>query len=225
MRFDAVSLRRGGEPAVLGGVSFALPPGSFHVLTGAAGGGKTTILELIGLARAPSSGRIQLFGRDTAALGRKERPLLRRRIGQVFHGDRLAGHLSVFENAALVPRILGRRWEDYRAEVGEILAWVGLGASLGAKPASLSPGDRRRLAIARAVAGRPDILLADEPTGGVDAASARRILRLLAELHHAGTTVLMATRDQALAAGSGAPVLRLRDGRVTALEAFERAAS
>lgn len=223
-RFDRVCLGGGDQP-VLGGVSFALPAGSFHVLTGAAGSGKSAILALICLAQAPSAGRIQLFGRDTAALGREERPLVRRRIGVVFQDDRLLGHLSGFDNAALAPRVQGRRPADYGDEVAEILAWVGLGGAMDAMPGALSPGDRRRLAIARAAAGRPELLLADEPTAGVDAASGQRILRLLAQLNGAGTTVLMATRDEGLAASSGAPVLRLRDGRVTAAPAFERAAS
>ena len=225
VRFDAVSLRRGDDPGILRGVSFALAPGSFHVLTGAAGCGKTALLGLISLAQAQSAGRIQLFGRDASALGREERPLLRRRIGVVFQDDRLLDHLSIFDNAALAPRVQGRRPADYGDEVAEILAWVGLGGAMDAMPGALSPGYRRRLAIARAVAGRPELLLADEPTAGVDAASGQRILRLLAQLNGAGTTVLMATRDRGLAASSGAPVLHLRDGRVAAIEAFERAAS
>ncbi|MBA3811674.1 MAG: ATP-binding cassette domain-containing protein [Caulobacteraceae bacterium] len=225
VRLDGVCLRQDGDRPILGGASFTLSAGSFHVLTGAAGCGKSAVLGLIALEGAPSMGRIEVFGRDTAALTREERPSLRRRVGVVFQDDRLVDHLSVFDNAALAPRVQGRKPAAYGDEVAEILAWVGLGASLDAMPGALSPGDRRRLAVARAVAGRPDLLLADEPTAGVDAASGRRILRLLAELNGAGATVLMATRDQGLAASSGAPVLHLRDGKVTAIEAFERAAS
>lgn len=223
VRFDAVSLRRSGESAILRGASFALAPGSFHILTGAAGCGKTTVLGLICLAEPQSSGRIQLFGLDTTVLRRKDRPALRRRIGVVFQDDRLIDHLTVFDNAALVPRIVGRKPGEYRTEVIEVLTWVGLGKRLDATPSALSPGEKRRLAIARAVANRPDILIADEPTGGIDAAAGRRILRLLAELNQAGTTVVMASRDEALAASSGAPILSLRDGRISTLDNVERA--
>ena len=225
VRFDAVSLRRGDGSIILRNVSFALAPGSFHVLTGAAGCGKTTVLGLICLAEPQSSGRIQLFGRDISVLRRKDRPALRRRIGVVFQENRLIDHLSVFDNAALVPRIVGRKPEEYRADVTEVLAWVGLGKRLEAMPSALSPGERRRLAVGRALVNRPDILIADEPTGGVEAAAGDRILRLLAELHQAGTTVLMATRDEALAASSGAPMLTLRDGRLTVLDSVEGAAA
>jgi cell division transport system ATP-binding protein len=217
-RFEGVSIGRGDEARSPRGLSFALHPGSFHTLAGAPGSGKTSILRLICMAERPARGRIQIFGRDVASIGRTEAAALRRRIGVVFPDLPLLDHLSVFENAALVPRIAGRRHRDYAPQVIEVLRWVGLGRRIEDQPDGLSLGERRCLAIARAVANRPDILLADEPTGGLDSVSERRVLRLLAELAASGTTVLLATADEELAATSGAPMLHLHEGRLTLVE-------
>jgi cell division transport system ATP-binding protein len=222
--FDGVSMGGPGQAPWLRRLSFALPPGSFHVLTGEAGCGKTSVLGLIGLAQRPAAGRVEMFGRDTATLGRGELARFRRRVGRVFADDRLIDHLSVFDNAALIPRLAGRPRRDHAPEVAQILAWVGLGRRMDALPASLSAGERRRLAIARAMANRAEIVLADEPTGGLDEDGARRVLRLLAELNTAGTTVVMATRDEDLAAASGAPVLRLHQGHLARVEGIDGAA-
>jgi len=220
--FDRVSLGADEAPH-LRGLSFSLAPGSFHVVSGASGCGKTSVLNLICLAARPAAGRVQLFGRDTATVGRKEVCLFRRRIGLVFEEDRLLEHLTVFDNAALVPRVVGRRRRDYAPEVAQILVWVGLGKKMDASPGALSVSERRRLAIARAVANQPEILLADEPTGGLEDDAILQVLRLLAELNGAGTTVLMASRDEELAAGSGAPVLHLHEGRLRLVDGFDPA--
>jgi cell division transport system ATP-binding protein len=219
VRFDGVAMRYGRQTEVLKDVSFELPRGSFHFLTGASGSGKTTILRLIYLAERASRGRVELFGRDLAHLQAKEKPLIRRKIGVVFQEFRLLDHLTCFDNAALPPRIAGEKPAAYRADVSELLAWVGLGQRMHFMPAALSGGEKQRLAIARAVIGRPDILLADEPTGNVDSAMALRILRLFVELNRLGTTVLIASHDEELVARSGKPVLHIEDGRVLAFEA------
>jgi cell division transport system ATP-binding protein len=132
----------------------------------------------------------------------------------VFQDVKLLEHLSVFDNAALPLRIANRKPAAYRNDIAELLAWVGLGERMHALPATLSGGEKQRLAIARAVVGRPDILLADEPTGNVDQAMALRILRLFVELNRLGTTVLIATHDQDLIAQAHRPVLRLDGGRL-----------
>jgi cell division transport system ATP-binding protein len=214
VRFESVSMRYGREPEVLKDVSFELPRGSFHFLTGPSGSGKSTLLKLIYLAEEASRGRIEIFGQDLALLKRKDRPLMRRRIGVVFQEFRLLDHLSVFDNAALSPRIAGRKPADYRGDVADLLAWVGLGERMHAMPPALSGGEKQRLAIARAVINRPDILLADEPTGNVDEALAVRILRLFLELNRVGATVLIASHDTDLVARSGKPVLTLEAGRL-----------
>src|SRR5205814_7285318 len=124
------------------------------------------------------------------------RPQLRRSIGVVFQDLLLLEHLTAFDNAALPLRIAGGRAGEYRADVAELLSWVGLGARMHAMPPTLAGGERQRLAIARAVVARPDILLADEPTGNVDHEMAVRIFRLFVELNRLGTTVVIATHDQ-----------------------------
>ncbi|HTX49357.1 MAG TPA: ATP-binding cassette domain-containing protein [Caulobacteraceae bacterium] len=214
VRFEGVSMRYGREPEVLKDISFELPRGSFHFLTGPSGSGKSTLLKLIFLAEQASRGRIEIFGRDVALMKRAERPAMRRKIGVVFQEFRLLDHLSVFDNAALGPRIAGRKAADYRADVADLLAWVGLGDRMHAMPPALSGGEKQRLAIARAVINRPDILLADEPTGNVDDTMALRILRLFVELNRVGATVLIASHDRDLVARAGVPALKLEDGRL-----------
>jgi cell division transport system ATP-binding protein len=214
VRFEGVGLRYGRAPEVLRDLSFELDAGSFHFLTGASGAGKTSLLRLIDLALRPSRGLISLFGHDTVRLKRDELPFVRRRIGVVFQDKRLLEHLNAFDNVALPLRLAGRRPGDYRSDVTELLAWVGLAERIDAHPAALSGGEQQRLAIARAVVNRPEILLADEPTGDVDQAMALRILRLFVELNRLGTTVLVASHDEQLVARSGRPVLHLENGQL-----------
>ena len=147
--------------------------------------------------------------------------MMRRRIGVVFQEFRLLDHLSVFDNAALGPRIAGRKPASYRADVADLLAWVGLGDRMHAMPPALSGGEKQRLAIARAVINRPDILLADEPTGNVDDAMSLRILRLFVELNRVGATVLIASHDNDLVARSGKPVLNLEAGQLASHPGFD----
>jgi cell division transport system ATP-binding protein len=213
-------MRYGREPEVLKDVSLELERGSFHFLTGPSGSGKSTLLKLIYLAEEASRGRIEIFGQDLALLKRQDRPLMRRRVGVVFQEFRLLDHLSVFDNAALSPRIAGRKPGGYRDDVADLLNWVGLGQRMHAMPPALSGGEKQRLAIARAVINRPDILLADEPTGNVDEAMGLRILRLFLELNRVGATVLIASHDAELVARSGMPVMRLEDGRLAQGPAF-----
>jgi cell division transport system ATP-binding protein len=219
VRLDGVGLRYGRAPEVLRDLSFELDAGSFHFLTGASGAGKTSLLRLIDLALRPSRGLISLFGHDIALMKRTELPFIRRRIGVVFQDKRLLDHLSAFDNVALPLRLAGHKAADYRADVTELLTWVGLHDRIEARPAALSGGEQQRLAIARAVVNRPDILLADEPTGDVDPTMAVRILRLFVELNRLGTTVLIASHDEQLVARSGRPILHLEDGRLTRMDA------
>ncbi|MBI1407352.1 MAG: cell division ATP-binding protein FtsE [Caulobacter sp.] len=214
LRFAGVGMRYGRSPEVLKDVTFDLAPGSFHFLTGASGAGKSSLLKLIYMAEQASRGRVELFGRDIDAIAPADRPFLRRRIGVVFQEFRLLEHLSAFDNCALPLRIAGGKPDKYRGDVAELLNWVGLRNRMHALPATLSGGEKQRLAIARAVVGRPDILLADEPTGNVDQGHALRILRLFVELNRLGTTVLIATHDEDLVARSGKPVLHLDGGRL-----------
>ena len=214
VRFSGVGMRYGRAPEVLSDISFTLERGSFHCLTGASGAGKSSLLKLIYMAERHSRGAISLFGQDLAAAPRKALPRLRRRVGVVFQDFRLIDHLSAFDNVALPLRIARRKPAAYREDVAELMACVGLGGRMQAMPASLSGGEKQRLAIARAVVSQPDLLLADEPTGNVDPMLSRRILRLFIELSRLGTTVVVASHDEALIGWSGMPVLRLKEGRL-----------
>ena len=220
VRFDQV--RRGAEDAVHRSLSFALAPGSFHMLTGLRGVGKTSLLRLICLADAPTQGVVQVFGRDVATLSPKDASFTRRRIGSVLYPLVFVDHLTVWDNVALPPRVTGRRLADYGAEVAAVLKWLGLAKLADARPQALSVAERHRLAIARAVVNRPEILLVDEPDTELDAAEAQRALKLVGEIHAAGATVVMACRDEAFAAASGQPVIRLLEGRATVIEADGR---
>ena len=214
VRFEDVGMRYGRAPEVLRDVSFELAPGSFHFITGPSGAGKSSLLKLMYLAHRPSRGLIGMFGRDIATLPRRELPQMRRRIGVVYQDYRLLDHISAFDNAALPLRIARLKPQAYAADVAELLTWVGLGRKFNALPPTLAGGEKQRLAIARAVVGRPDILLADEPTGNIDRQMGLRILRLLVELNRLGTTVLVASHDQDLVARSGMPVMQLDQGRL-----------
>ena len=216
LRFDNVGLRYGMGPEIVRGVSFAIEPQSFTFITGPSGAGKTTLLRLMLLSLKPTRGTVHIFGRDAAGLGKPDLTALRRRIGVVFQDFRLLDHLTTYENVALPLRVVGRQESDYRAEVIELLRWVGLGDRMHALPPVLSGGEKQRAAIARALIVRPELLLADEPTGNVDPGLARRLLRLFVELHRLGTAVVIATHDLQLLDQFGfARRLVVGDGLVT----------
>lgn len=219
VRLSAVSFGYAGRPDVLRDINLILPRGSFHFLTGASGSGKSSLLKLLTLAETPSSGTLALFGDDVGQVPRSDRPAYRRRMGVVFQDFRLLDHLSVFDNVALPLRLRGGKPADYAGDVAEMLNWVGLSDWAEGRTTALSGGEKQRLAIARAVMAGPELLLADEPTGSVDAAMADRLLKLFQAMNRMGTTILIASHDEALARASGARLLRLADGRVTAVTA------
>ncbi|NOZ31970.1 MAG: cell division ATP-binding protein FtsE [Alphaproteobacteria bacterium] len=193
IEFNEVGLRYGRGPEVLRDLTFAISPGSFHFLTGASGAGKTTLLRLLLLSLSPTRGTIHMFGEDVSVLDQEKRLRLRRRIGIVFQEFRLLDHLTTFENVALPLRVRGEPESAYRANVEELLEWVGLGDRMAVNPALLSGGEKQRAAIARAVIAKPELLLADEPTGNVDPDLSQRLLHLFVELNRMGTTIVLAT--------------------------------
>jgi cell division transport system ATP-binding protein len=214
IRFENVGLRYGLGPEILRDLSFHVDSHSFQFLTGPSGAGKTSLLRMMFLLLKPTRGLITIFDRDTATLTKDRRATLRRRIGIVFQDFRLLDHLTTYENVALPLRVLGREEASYRAEVVELLRWVGLGERITALPPVLSGGEKQRAAIARAVIARPQLLLADEPTGNVDPNLGQRLLRLFIELHKSGTAVIIATHDIALMDEFDARRLVLHDGRL-----------
>ena len=213
VRLDNVSLRYDTSDDILSGIDLTLKQGSFSFLTGASGAGKSTLLKLLYLALKPTQGEVALFGRPTGRLSRDQLSALRRRVGVVFQEFRLLEHLTAYENVALPLRVVGRKEADYRDDVEELLAWVGLGKRMRARPSTLSGGEQQRVAIARAVVTQPDILIADEPTGNVDPEMGSRLMRLFLELNkRRGTTVIIATHDLGLVRQVEAPVYRLNNG-------------
>ena len=214
IQFENVGLRYGLGPEILRDLSFKITPHSFQFLSGPSGAGKTSLLRLLFLAMRPTRGLIKLFDHDTATLSKDSLAVLRRRIGILFQDFRLLDHMTTYENVALPFRVMGRTEESYREEVVELLHWVGLGERMWALPPILSGGEKQRAAIARAVIARPQLLLADEPTGNVDPDHAQRLLRLFIELNKSGTSVLLATHDIALMDQYDARRLVLHDGRL-----------
>jgi cell division transport system ATP-binding protein len=214
VRFEHVGLRYSLGPEVLRDLTFRIEPNSFQFLTGPSGAGKTSLLRLLFLALRPSRGLITLFGHDVATLSKEALTTLRRRIGIVFQDFRLLDHMTTYENVALPLRVIGHPEDSYREEVVELLNWVGLGERMSALPPVLSGGEKQRAAIARAVIARPQLLLADEPTGNVDPSLAQRLLRLFVELHRTGTAVVIATHDIALMNRFDARRLVLHEGRL-----------
>jgi cell division transport system ATP-binding protein len=214
IRFENVGLRYGLGTEVLRDVTFHIAPGSFQFVTGPSGAGKTSLLRLLFLSLRPTRGSVRIFDKDAATVGRRDIPALRRRIGIVFQDFRLLEHLTTFENVALPLRVGGAEESSYRRDVSELLEWVGLGDKVWVYPQVLSGGEKQRAAIARALITRPEILLADEPTGNVDPPLARRLLRLFVELNRLGTSVVIATHDLALMDQYDARRLVLNGGHV-----------
>lgn len=199
-------------------ISFHIEKQSFQFLTGPSGAGKTTLLRLLFMSLKPTRGLITVFGKDRALLARAELPLLRRRIGVVFQDFRLLDHMTTYENVALPLRVRGKDEASYRADVIDLLNWVGLGERMHVLPPVLSGGEKQRAAIARALIEQPEVLLADEPTGNVDPPLARRLLILFKELNRLGTAVIIATHDLGLMDQVDARRMILSGGR---LEIYE----
>ena len=214
IRFENVGLRYGIGPEILRDVSFHIPERSFQFLTGPSGAGKTSLLRLLFLSLKPTRGNITVFNRDRATISRHDLPMLRRKIGVVFQDFRLLDHLTTFENVALPLRVRGREEASYKADVRDLLDWVGLGDRMHVYPPVLSGGEKQRVSIARALIEQPSVLLADEPTGNVDPPLARRLLKLFIELNKLGTAVVIATHDLSLMEQVDARRMVIHDNRV-----------
>lgn len=215
IQFENVGLSYGNEPEILSNLSFTVAPGSFHFLTGPSGAGKTSLLKLFLLSLRPTTGTITMFGKKVNKLNQDRLLQLRRHIGIVFQEFRLLDHLTTYENVALPLRVLGQSEDQYSSNVKELLEWVGLGERMHAHPPLLSGGEKQRAAIARAVISRPDILLADEPTGNVDPELSERLVHLFAELNRMGTTIIIATHELPLLKKFNYPRMQLSNGNLT----------
>jgi len=205
---------------VLRGLSLSIRKGEFVAVTGASGSGKSTLLHLVGLLDRPDKGRIMLNGQDTAGMSGRLRNRIRcRQIGFVFQFYHLLPELTVLENVLLPAKVDCSTWgwisrrRSARREAIDLLGRLGLSDRLNHRPKELSGGERQRTAIARALINRPQILLADEPTGNLDSKAGQQIMKLLEDFNRqANQTLLMVTHDSSLACRADR-VLHLRDGR------------
>jgi cell division transport system ATP-binding protein len=214
VRFENVGLRYGVGAEILRDLTFAIRPRSFQFLSGPSGSGKTTLLKMMLATLKPTRGLITLFGQDVSRMDKDGVTALRRKVAIVLQDFRLLDHLTTYENVALPLRVQGKSEASYRPEVVELLRWVGLGDKMHVPPAILSGGEKQRAAIARALIVRPQLLLADEPTGNVDPVLAKRLVRLFIELNKLGTAIVMATHDWALMEQVPERRLVLTEGRL-----------
>ncbi len=212
IEFFHVTKKYPAGPVALSDLSLAIGRGELVYLTGPSGAGKTTLLKLIYREELPDTGHILVNGRNVGSLPASKVPYLRRSIGVVFQSFRLIRRKTVFENVAYLPRILGFSRAQQRDCVAEALEKVGMADRMDAFPAGLSGGEQQRVTLARALVGRPEILIADEPTGNLDPRMSLEILRLLLEVHARGTTVLVATHDPRLLELAPSRVLSLDGG-------------
>jgi ABC-type lipoprotein export system ATPase subunit len=206
----------GGQVAALRGVDLKVGQGELLAIVGPSGSGKSTMLHMIGTLDRPTGGVVRIAGLDVAELSDRELSAVRaRHLGFVFQQFHLARGVSALDNVADGLLYTGVRLKERRERAAAALERVGLGHRLGHRPNQLSGGEQQRVAVARAVAGDPPLLLADEPTGNLDTASGAEVLRILEDLHQAGTTIAVITHDQEVAAWCPRQV-RVRDGRIVA---------
>lgn len=213
--FDKVTklYQKGAHPA-LDDVSLNIERGEFVFLVGPSGSGKSTMLSLILAQERPTSGHVHVLGKDLAKVSQRRVPLLRRQIGTVFQDFRLLPDKNVYENVMLALQVIGAPRHRIKTEVPEAIKMVGLEGKEKRQMTELSGGERQRVAIARAMVNRPQLLLADEPTGNLDLETGLSIMRLLDRINRTGTTVVMATHDQNIVNQMRKRVVELKDGEL-----------
>lgn len=214
IRFDHVTKRYPERGEALHDLSFELDSGEMAFLTGRSGAGKSTLLKLVGLLERPTRGSVIVNGRDLGTLSRRKIPYYRREVGIIFQDHHLLPDRSVFDNVAL-PLVVSRMGRpEIARRVRAALDQVGLLDKERVLPAALSGGEQQRVGIARAVVGRPSVILADEPTGNLDPDLAREIMQLFRRFHQVGVTLLIATHDVALITAMPYRTLTLDQGRL-----------
>ena len=214
IRVENVSALFGSVP-VFENLSLRVGPGEFVCLVGRTGSGKTTLLRLLYFDLFPASGEVIVNGMSSSSTRKKDVPLLRRSLGIVFQDFKLLEERNVYENVAFALEVTGTPRHDIGKRVLRVLADVGLSHKRNSRPEELSGGEQQRVGIARALVNNPVILLADEPTGNLDAATSLEILQLLKEINAKGTAVLLATHNEEMIRKSGGRILRLAEGRLT----------
>jgi cell division transport system ATP-binding protein len=216
IRFENVGKRYPGGREALAGVSFGLERGEFAFLTGPSGAGKSTLLRLIALIERPTRGTVLVNNQNTSRISRRRIPAFRQRLGVVFQDHKLLYDRSVFDNVALPLVIAGATRREIERRVRAALDQVGLLGREAHAPITLSTGEQQRVGIARAVAPRPDVLIADEPTGNLDPDLSREVMELFTRFNEVGVTVLVATHDLELVERLPHRRLRLVAGQLAA---------
>jgi cell division transport system ATP-binding protein len=215
IRFDHISKQYSGtsRPA-LGDVTFEVLRGEFVFLVGASGSGKSSCLRLILKEEKPTKGKIHVLGQDLGSISNRKVPYFRRNLGVVFQDFRLLPNKTVFDNVAFTLQVIGKSRGFIQEAVPDVLTMVGLDGKAQRRPHELSGGEQQRVAIARAVVNKPQVLLADEPTGNLDPATSAGIMSVLERINAGGTTVLMATHEAAIVDQMQRRVIELVDGRI-----------
>lgn len=211
---DHVTMQYPTGTKALDNVSFHIKKGEFVFIVGSSGSGKTTLIKLLLKELNPTAGEIRVEQKQYSKLKRKEIPMLRRKIGVVFQNFRLLKDRTVFENVAFAQQVIEKSTKEIRREVPAILTMVGLAEQYKKFPKELSGGEQQRVALARAIVNRPDIILADEPTGNLDPKNSLDIMRLLEEINERGTTVVVVTHNKEIVNLMQKRVITLKKGRI-----------
>jgi cell division transport system ATP-binding protein len=193
--FDNVSKQYNESGAALHDISFEIKEGEFVSIVGQSGAGKSTLLKMIFAEERPTAGKIYIKGRDITQIRESKLPVLRRHIGVVFQDFKLLDKKTVFENVAFAMEVSGKSDREIETDVPQVLDIVGLGEKVDRYPHELSGGEKQRVSIARALVHRPDIIVADEPTGNLDMVNTWDIVQLLSKINQYGTTVILATHN------------------------------
>ena len=210
----AASRVHGGQP-VLDRVTLSIAPGEMVAVMGPSGSGKSTLLNLIAGLDRPTSGEVRVAGKDLGRLGEAAVARHRRRhVGMIFQFFNLLDDLSVLDNIALPAQLEGARAAEARERAIDLCRRLRIADKVGRHPTTLSGGERQRVAIARALVNRPELLLADEPTGALDSANGDAVIELLLDLHGGGQTIVLVTHEHRIAERCSGRLVRLRDGRV-----------
>src|SRR3990172_1584732 len=212
--FDDVSKIYTPTQAALRNVTLRILPKEFLSIFGASGAGKTTLLKLLIAEERPSEGKIFLDGVEVTSLGYRDLPQVRRRIGTVFQDYKLLSGKTAYENVAFAMEAAGAKDSEIRDSVPEVLDLVGLVEKANNFPHELSGGEKQRVAIARALVNRPEVIMADEPTGNLDPVTSWEIIKLLVKINEMGTTVILATHNKEIVDDLGRRVVTLEGGKI-----------